>query len=699
MASHPTNTAGNSPNAGFFDKLAAQPQVVTLGVLGLVAALLAVPIALILVYKSWAASPQSVIVLAAMLKLALVTTLVIHVVAVRQTNELSAADRLRVLVLLVMAEIGFFAAMIGLMLPFTDRLSPYFAAGPEKWGEHRGALALCGGLFFGGLVLMFAGLQLARNFERTRADLRRLLYGYNSILSVLLVISGLGLINVLPYANAAGFRWMGQTVDWTSSRIYTLKPTTVTMLKELNQPVKVYVMMPNEMARKEVMTLLDNFRSYTPHISYETVSRDRDSSRLRELAQKYQLREAIGLLVVYGQGDSEVNEFIKFNDLFSTGGLGREDSSFTFKGEGAMMKTLQWLEDGKSKTRIYFTQGHGEMPITAGGPGAGEESISTLSRQLNLGNYEAKELRFTPDVKKVPEDADIVVIARPERPFSKEAIDALRDYLNRGGEKKGKLIALLEAKVIGDKIPSTGIEDLLKEYNINVHNDRVLQASSEIPNPLIVEAMASESSQTPIAAMFTDMDRGFIQPFQFRRCRSVDGGNSPEGGSRYTVATLMYAVSEKLWVEKDMTVNIDVKAKTIQSDPVEAQKYVVEGRRASIAVTATEPRRGGRPNDPHAFMGGGEQAPKMVVFGTSSWISDRELSTSQRRLNFALFTACVSWLRERPDVSVDEPGLERPMYSPSVKKDDYARLFFMPLFFISVAVVALGGAVWVIRRR
>src|SRR5262249_55930416 len=145
-----------------------------------------------------------------------VTTAIIHYMpsSVRLLNE---ADRVRVLVLLITAQIGFFAALLGLCLPFTDRLRNKFAAGPDEWGNHRGALFLCGGLLLGGLVLMFIGLQLARRLERTRTGLRRLLYGYNAVLGALLVALGLGLVNALAYSKVQWFSWLGHTVDWTSS--------------------------------------------------------------------------------------------------------------------------------------------------------------------------------------------------------------------------------------------------------------------------------------------------------------------------------------------------------------------------------------------------------------------------------------------------------------------------------------------------
>src|SRR5207245_677201 len=122
--------------------------------------------------------------------------------------------------------------------------------------------------------------------------------------------------------------------------------------------------------------------------------------------------------------------------------------------------------------------------------------------------------------------------------------------------------------VVDGKMPSTGIEELLKEYSVNVHEDRVLQASDEIPTPVIVQAVANHENPTPIAALFADPTRGTLVPFIFRRARTVDSGAPPmEGGSRYSVTPLMFAVAEYLWAEKELTVNVDAKAAQIKVDP------------------------------------------------------------------------------------------------------------------------------------
>ncbi len=436
MASNTPHTEAAPARRGPFESLAANPQQVQVLVLLLILALVCVPLTLLIVYKGWTLSPQFAVTVSALLTVEVLVAVLIYLMP-NDRSTLTGADRLRILVLTIAALIGANASLLGLGLPFTGALKPIFAQGMEGWRTHKPVLLLCGGLLFGGLILMFLGVQLARGFERTRSDLRRVLYGFNAFLSIALLIASLGLLNVLAYSGVKPFTWFDKSIDWTSSKIYTLSDKLRDFLSNLKKPVTVYILISEEFARREVSTVLDNCRNVTDQISWQYVSRDRDSAKLVELQRKYLFRDINGLLVVYGSGEGEVSEFIKTQDLFSPGTRGE---SFQFKGEGALMKTIEYLESGKARTKIYFTQGQGELQISPR-PGAapeGTNSMSELWRRLGQGNYELKELKFSRDVTSVPDDADVVVIARPTTKFSETALKALDQFLREPRSRQEK---------------------------------------------------------------------------------------------------------------------------------------------------------------------------------------------------------------------------------------------------------------------
>ena len=78
-------------------------------------------------------------------------------------------------------------------------------------------------------------------------------------------------------------------------------------------------------------------------------------------------------------------------------------TKFTFKGEAALTTAIDFLQGGKAKTVIYFTQGHGELAFgPEGEQDQGGGSISTLIEALGGGNYDLRPLPLGPTTKEIP---------------------------------------------------------------------------------------------------------------------------------------------------------------------------------------------------------------------------------------------------------------------------------------------------------
>ncbi len=278
----------------------------------------------------------------------------------------------------------------------------------DRWRKNPWALIRCGAALFGGLILMFIGLQLARTFERTQPNLRRLLYGYNAVLGSLLLISVLGLLNVLAYVHLKPFSYLNQTFDWTSSGLYTLSDQDRAFLaNELREPAEVVVIMPaNDPMTAEVETLLNNCRAVTPLINWRISSRDLNRSEFARLQEKYQI-PGLGVLVLYGKEPNITSEFIKYEDLFERKFDREADSReggnrFVFKGEAALINALQYLNEGKARATIYFTQGHEELKLDDGNPNQFDQGLGVLKEDLAKANYQVRPLLLDRDTKSVP---------------------------------------------------------------------------------------------------------------------------------------------------------------------------------------------------------------------------------------------------------------------------------------------------------
>ena len=177
----------------------------------------------------------------------------------------------------------------------------YVSGGTEVWqGPEGWHIWLLAGLFVVGLALMFASLLLARGEENENPLCRRLLYGYNAVLTGLLVLGILAALNVLAYL------YLPVSSDWTEAGIYTLSSKSEETLKGLKQPVTVYVMeqMRGDRFDTEMRNLIENARSVAcDKIQAEYVIRDINRDEMQRLKVLYKPSGTLGLIVVYGSGE------------------------------------------------------------------------------------------------------------------------------------------------------------------------------------------------------------------------------------------------------------------------------------------------------------------------------------------------------------------------------------------------------------
>src|SRR5260370_24279313 len=92
---------------------------------------------------------------------------------------------------------------------------------------------------------------------------------------------------------------------------------------------------------------------------------------------------------------------------------GREE----FKGEPALMKSIDYLTSGRAKAKIYFTQGHGELDVKVRSGTRNEDGLGVLWDRLGQGNYEFRELDLSKEAT-VPADAEVGGVAQPPQTLS-----------------------------------------------------------------------------------------------------------------------------------------------------------------------------------------------------------------------------------------------------------------------------------------
>jgi hypothetical protein len=705
MSQSPIQPGGANTPPSVLDRLAANPRQVgiAVGVAGLLLAI--IPIYLYArsdsLWPVWPVFTWGLCV--SLVALAHAAAFLVPMDGAGRLGQMTPTERVRAYLFSLGGVLGALTAVLGLLLPFTQ-YSEVFGSDLKVWRQSPGALVLTALALFGGLTLIFVTFQLARGVQRSSVLMRRFLYLYNAVFSSLLLLFILILFNVLALSHVGAFEFFTTNYDWTSYGIYTLSPKSKALLTSLDQPVKVYVLMTNQsQVIADVETLLDNCRSVTNKVSYEMLSRDLNRKDIMALLEKYPVTDLGGLLVVYGTEPNAKWDYVKPEDLSKSPPMGSRDATPTFTGENALMKTIDYLSQDKTKPVIYFTQGNGEPDLNERRGDAADQGLGALSEQIGKGNYEVKPLTFGPDFKAIPEDAAVVVMVRPGSaagPVPENAVRALRDYLNgAGGKKKGKLMVLLDVLVQPNgSMVRTGLEELLEEYQVKLGNNRILCADGPNPrNPTLMIATANPDSQNPIAKAFFRSD-GVALPLGFDDARSVEP-KAGEPGGRYTAESLVQTyVRELAWAENDLTAQPAALVAALRKDPEKLAK-TISRTAISLAVAVTE-GKAPAPMPPGHPPVGGDQQPRLIVFGDASWVTNRLINSQIGAYNYDLFSNCLSWLRERPDIGAEyAEGKIRENYTLDAKPDVVSRLRWLPFGLMLLGLFGAGGAVWVVRRR
>jgi hypothetical protein len=697
-----TQPATNPAHGGLdFESLAVHRDVISFVLLGLGAALLAVPIVNGILY-GWQAAP--VIVWGAALSLALLLTGLLYL-TLSPSGRITEGDRLRVVALTTLVVSGVVTTVLGLVLPFTAAYHAVLGGGLTQWRENWPVLLKIGLPLFGGLVLMFLGTQLARNFERSQAVMRRILYGYNTVLSTLLLLTILLLVNILGYVGLPPFSALSQPIDWTATRNYSLSEPMKTFLTTgLKKPVKVYAILYDRRQQGPVTDLLSLCKGVAgDRFQYEVLLRDFNSKAIDALLRKYTIPPSapFGLLVVAGSGDDAPSDFIKEDDLFEIPPMQAPPGTQpAFTGERALLRSLIYLNEGKTKAKVYFTQGNGEPSVSDPGPGG----LSQLFGLLGSANFEPQPFEWKLGVTSFPADADLLVIARPNPPTGRlpdEFLKAVRDYLKGEGRKApGKLVVLTDViRQEGKQMTVTGLEALLlSDYGVRINNDHVLALAGVKGDPRRLRVAVNPRNPTPLARAFATDEEGNPIIFTMFDVRTVEPASDQAKPNLQVDPLMMVFIQQGIWSEKDLTKDPAALASDLRKpENLNEAKKLISREPLSVAVTVSE----GRPNLPREGHEG-LQTPRMVVFGDTTWLTNEVLESNDARINYSLFSSALSWLRERgsygPQPQIE--GKTQRTYETKITSfGQFLNVVLLPGVVMLFGIMALGGAVWLVRRR
>ncbi|HEY5040110.1 MAG TPA: GldG family protein, partial [bacterium] len=277
--------------------------------------------------------------------------------------------------------------------------------------------------------------------------------------------------------------------DLTSNKIYTLSDQTVDILEKLKQDVNVTLFTSAKRSSAEIQKaqqLLEEYGKKSTKFHFKVIDGDKNPTDAKRLGvHEYNT-------VVFEAGDNRKD--VLQRDYVTYAMQGRQPMP-KFQGEGAFTSALIKMNDTTHLT-FYFTQGHGEKELTNPQP----DGFNTFKDMVEKDNYTTKAVNLLM-TGKIPEDAAVLAIIGPAKPFQPMEAELIGKYLKAGG----KLI------LCADPMTTTGLDSILKEYGVRLGNDMVVDPTSyAYPD---IRAVIPQYGSSPIVEKLSNSHIASIMPF------------------------------------------------------------------------------------------------------------------------------------------------------------------------------------------
>ncbi|MBI4459678.1 MAG: GldG family protein [Acidobacteria bacterium] len=452
---------------------------------------------------------------------------------------------------------------------------------------------------------------------RSRLSSRQAKYGLNTAIYSLLAVAIVIVVNLI--AN----RFVKQ-VDLTSNQRYSLSQQTRNILTGLDGDVDI-IYFDRRQNFDRARDLLELYPALSRRVKLAYVDPDREPGK----ANQYNVKTYGAVVLAVGERHEQAKAV----------------------SEEEITNTVIRLLKGGPKT-IYFLTGHGERDTTS----TERLGYSEAEKSLQDGNYAVKPLSLLEGSPQVPEDASVLVIAGPRTDLLDPEIEAIKQYIMKGGR------ALF---LINPTTPPK-VRALLEEFGADASSNLVVDTSGlgRIFGTDELMPLVLQYEDHPITKDMTNT----ATLFPLANALQVSGNNMP--GAEFK---LLAKTTQNSWATKD-----------VQSQTVRFREgQDLQGPLALVGVGTYK-----NPESTDAAEG------RIAVSGSADLISNTVLGFNGNR---DLFLNVVNWLASDEDlISIRPKSSENrrvELSSSQMQLVKYTTLVIVPL-----AVVMAGLGVWWKRR-
>lgn len=489
-----------------------------------------------------------------------------------------------------------------------------------------------------GLAMVLA--YMASQWRETAAAMnqRQTKLGTIALSSVVLI---LGLLVALNYlASRRTKRW-----DLTANQQYTLSAQTKQILDKLDGPVHIkYFDKPSGF--DSVRDRLNEYKDASKNVSVEFI----DADKQPVMANQYKI-QSYGTVVFEYKGRTE---------------------RVTSSEEGQLTNGLIKVITGQER-KVYFTTGHGERDTAANE----RTGYSSIASGLASDNFKVDSLVLLQQPK-VPDDANVVVIAGPTTDFFPPEIETLRKYLQNGGH----IFLMIDPPEKVGVPPLTNLIAFAKEWGIDVGDNVVVDASG-------VGQLIGTDASVPVATHYLThaITENFKLLTAYPLARSVTA--VPSGTNGHTAQNFVES-SKNSWGETD--VDDLLKSGKVDNDKTkDLQGPVTLGAAMQETVKGPEDAK----KDDKSKDDKPRPEARLVVMGDSDFAANYALGIQGNR---DMFLNVMSWLAQQENmisIRPKDPDDRRITMTAGQQK----AVMWFALLVLPATVFAAGVFTWARRRK
>lgn len=279
-------------------------------------------------------------------------------------------------------------------------------------------------------------------------DKKRVKNGTYSTAMTVVVFGIVVIINAMAQSLPATYTQF----DVSQQKIYTIGEETENYLKGLEQDVTLYYIAEEGGEDATIQQLLERYEAQSSHVKVI----QKDPVRNPGFTAQYTEEQVTDNSIIVVSG--EKSKVVDYSKMYETTYESYSSSSSSFDGEGQITSAIIHVTTEDAPV-LYTLTGHGEIEIGGNIEKLIEKNNITV-QNLNLITEEA-----------IPEDAECILIASPEKDLTEEESDKIISYLENGGK------AMIFSDYSETAMPN--FESVLENYGLQRSDGVVFEGDSQ----------------------------------------------------------------------------------------------------------------------------------------------------------------------------------------------------------------------------